>query len=276
MEKYLVRIQMIIACLLMLSSCKTQQAIVSYDQSDFDLKVKNKAIAIDDLGFLYLVTEQNELVRYDDNVRQEFAYSNERLGAISSVDVNNPFKLLCFYENYQTIIVLDNLLGEVSRYPLFDLGYSNVEAIGISNDNNLWLYDPIAYKLKKIDNVGNLLVESITMYNEGLEYIKPNFLKEKENKVFLYDENHGFFVFDNLGQYIEKILLKDLDSFQILGENKIVYQLDDQLHIYDLVYKSSELINPISEYTKTKVDQLLISKNKIYLRNNNGVLWKDL
>lgn len=276
MGKYLDNITILVFSLLVFTTCKTQQTIAIDDQVEYDLKVKNKAFAIDELGFLYLVTDRNELVRYDDNLAQEFAYSNERLGSITSVDVNNPFKLLCFYENYQTIIVLDNLLGEVSRYPLFDLGYNNIEAIGISNDNNVWLYDPIDYKLKKIDNAGSLLVESITMYNEGLEYIKPDFLKERENKVFLYDSNYGFFVFDNLGQFIESIPIKDLESFQILNENKIIYLKDDQLQSYDLVYKSTDVINPLSEYTKSDIDQLLIFQNQIYLRNQNGVLWKTL
>ena len=256
-------------------SCQTAQKISNDDQLAYDLPVKNKAFAIDELGFLYLVTNRNELIRYDNNLKQEFAYSNERLGSITSVDVNNPFKLLCFYEDYQTIIVLDNLLGEVSRYPLFDLGYNKVQAIGISNDNFVWLYDPIDYKLKKINTDGRLLVESITMYNEGLEYIKPDFLQERDNKVFLYDKENGFFVFDNLGQYIENIPIKGLTSFQILSKNKIIYLKDKQLYSYDLVYKSSDVINLLTTYTKASIDQMLISKNQIYMRNKNGVLWSE-
>lgn len=276
MGKYLVDIVLTGFFVFMLSSCATQQTATAIENVAYDLEVNNKAFEIDELGFLYVVTKRNELIRYDSNVQQEFAYSNERLGSISSVDVNNPFKLLTFYENYQTIIVLDNLLGEIGRYELFDLGFNNIEAVGLSNDNNVWIYDPIEYKLKKLDNAGAVLAESITLYNEGLEYIKPHFLAEKENKVFLYDRENGFFVFDNLGQYIEQIKIKNLNSFQILSKDRIIYLQDKQLSSYDLVYKSAEIIRPITDFTSSKVSDCLISKDLIYLRNEEGIIWKKL
>ncbi len=276
MVKSTVKFGFLLLLILPLSSCKTQLIESEVEQSNYDISQKNKTFSLDELGYLYLITNRNELIRYTPNLVEQYAYSNERLGSITSVDANNPLKLLLFYENYQTIIMLDNLLGDIGRYNLFDLGFNDVEAVGISNDNNVWLYDPIDYKLKKIDNTGKLLVESITMYNEGLEYIRPDFLVEKGNKVFLYDKNHGFYLFDNLGQYLYSIPMKEIDSYQVVSENMILFLKDEIIHNYDLVYKSQQTYKPISEYTKSDIDDVLFTKKYIYLRDGNGVIRKSL
>lgn len=273
MVKYMVRFAFILGFMILIFSCKTQLLEAQAEYNDHDIVSKTKGFTLDDLGYLYLINTKNELVRYDPGLIKQFAYSNERLGSLTSVDANNPLKLLLFYENYQTIIMLDNLLGEIGRYNLFDLGFNDVNAVGMSNDNNVWLYDPIDYKLKKIDKTGRLLTESITMYNEGLESIRPTFLVEEANMVFLYDKNSGFFVFDNLGQYLYNISIKGLDSYQVLSEKKIVYLADEQIYTYDLTYKSSEVFKPISDYAKGDISHALIAKKFIYLRDKSGV-WK--
>lgn len=276
MVRFSVKFIFFLGLMIPLTSCKTQLLEAQSGLTDHDILLKTKGYTLDDLGYLYLISDKNELIRYDPNLVEQYAYSNERLGSLTSVDANNPLKLLLFYENYQTIIMLDNLLGEIGRYNLFDLGFNDVNAVGISNDNNVWLYDPIDYKLKKIDNAGRLLVESITMYNEGLEYIRPSFLVEKGNKVFLYDEGHGFFLFDNLGQYLYKIPIKGLKSYQIIDENTIIFLEDDKIQTYDLTYKSAQVFKPTTEYTKADIEDILISKKYVFLRDEKGVIRKPI
>ena len=276
MEKFSVKVIWIIIAVVTMVSCKTQLIDSTLPQTDYDIQLKNKSISIDDLGYLYIISDRNELIRYDSNLKQEYAYSNERLGAISSLDVNNPLKLLLFYENYQTIIVLDNLLGEVSRYNLFDLGYNDINAVGISNDNNVWIYDPIDYKLKKLDNSGKLISESITLYNEGLEYIRPTYLAEKGNKVFLYDRDYGFYLFDNLGQYLNHIELQDINSYQVINQNNILFVKDDVMYTYDLSYKSYDVFKPVGDYINGEIEEILIDKKFIYLRDKFGIKKKPL
>lgn len=274
MERSMVKFGLLLLCLLPFSSCRTQLIESVVDESEYSILQKTKDFAVDELGYFYLISNVNELVRYTPDLVEQYAYSNERLGSVTSIDANNPLKLLLFYENYQTIIMLDNLLGEIGRYNLFDLGFNDITAVGISNDNNVWLYDPIDYKLKKIDNSGRLLAESITMYNEGLEYIRPEFLVEKGNKVFVYDEDHGFFLFDNLGQYLHAIPMKGIDAHQVVNENMIVFLKDGVIHNYDTLYKSEQSYKAISEYAKVNVEDVIITKKYIYLRDDKGVIRK--
>lgn len=276
MARFTVKLLCTLSVVIVLISCKTQLIESTALQQDYDLQIKNKSFKLDELGYLYVISEQNELIRYDANLKKEFAYSNDRLGAISSLDVNNPLKLLLFYENYQTIIVLDNLLGEVSRYNLFDLGYNDINAVGISNDNNVWIYDPIDYKLKKIDSTGKLISESITLYNEGLEYIRPDYLVEKGNKVFLYDEGKGFYLFDNLGQYLHHVDLQDNSSYQVINQNNILFVKDDVMHTYDITYKSYDVFKPVGDYLSGRIEDVLLAKDFIYLRDRFGIVKKRL
>jgi len=109
-----------------------------------------------------------------------------------------------------------------------------------------------------------------------LEYIRPSFLVEKGNIVFLYDEGYGFFLFDNLGQYLYNIPMKGLESYQIVNDNTILFLQDGQLHTYDLTYKSDQLFKSIMDYTKEDIEDVLVTKKFIYLKDGKGIIKKPL
>lgn len=258
--------------LLVMSSCKTSEKIsLLTSQENYDIPGSIKDIEVDELNYVYAISQSNELIRYDEALSVQYTYSNERLGAISSIDVSNPLKILVFYESFQTIIVLDNLLGEVDRYDLFALGINDVKAIGSSNDNKIWLYDPVAYKLRKIDSRGTSSVESITLYNENLEHIDPIRLEEQDNKVFLFDSNEGLIVFDNLGQFIQKISLPNISCYDIIDSDKIAYITEENIEVYDLKYLTKTKLELETDLGIASAVDIVIRNSTIYYTDGNGL-----
>lgn len=212
---------------LLLTACSTQQSstIKRTDGqviSVADLQGHVKDIAVDELGYVYILTDQNQLHRCNDTLKILFTYSNNRLGNIHSIDVSNPQKLLVYYNRYGVVASLDNTLTESFILDLHEFGYEDVQAIGLSSDNQIWLYDPLEFKLKKIDRLGNLLFESNSMIHENLEQIKPKSLREAVAKVYLFD-NDMLYLFDDYGKYLRKTSLNELRHFQLDNEGKIIW-----------------------------------------------------
>ena len=77
----------------MLLSCSTQQAVVPTNVTDPTadpvLQGNIKDLAIDELGFIYLLTQDNQLHRCNADFKVLFTYSNKRLGNIQSIDSIN-------------------------------------------------------------------------------------------------------------------------------------------------------------------------------------------
>jgi hypothetical protein len=88
-------------------------------------------------------------------------YNNVRkFGKVHSIDVSNPLKVLLYYKDFSSIVVLDRLLSARSTIVLRRKNILDVTAIGQSFDNNIWVFDAFDNKLKKIDDEGNILLET--------------------------------------------------------------------------------------------------------------------
>jgi hypothetical protein len=49
------------------------------------------------------------------SARETFVYQNFSLGKITKVDLQNPLKIVLFYENFNTVVTLDNQLNEIQK-----------------------------------------------------------------------------------------------------------------------------------------------------------------
>jgi len=179
---------------------------------------------VDKFENIYLV-DGNRLKKVDQLNANVTTYENDRYGNITSIDVTNPQKILVFYDLFDIVITLDNSLAETSNIDLKIFGYQDINAIAASNDNNLWVYDPIYFRLKKINYRGTVIAESLNLSGYYLDQVHPTSIKERGNKVYLNSPDDGIVVFDNLGQFIRVLPLKDLSDFQVRKNNIIYHNL---------------------------------------------------
>ena len=52
---------------------------------------------------------------YKTKDHQSLEYKNISLGKITKVDLQNPLKIVLFYENFNTAVLLDNQLNETQK-----------------------------------------------------------------------------------------------------------------------------------------------------------------
>ena len=103
----------------------------------------------DKLKRIYAVTDDNELIQYDSNGKELFRYNNNTLGELTYIDTSNPFNLLLFYSEFQTVITLDRTLSPTGNLNLLTTEVGDAAAVALSNDNQLWVYDAASLQLKK-------------------------------------------------------------------------------------------------------------------------------
>ena len=69
-------------------------------------------LGYDQFGFYYTI-KNNVLSKTKDI--QSLEYKNISLGKITKVDLQNPLKIVLFYENFNTVVMLDNQLNEIQK-----------------------------------------------------------------------------------------------------------------------------------------------------------------
>ena len=72
-------------------------------------------ISVDILGELFFL-EDNNLRKGED-----YFFSDSSLGPITKVDFYNNFKLKVWYQDFNTLVILDNYLNEITRIQTTDL-----------------------------------------------------------------------------------------------------------------------------------------------------------
>ena len=195
-------------CLALSTSCHTQKPSPSLDtkapatriQSETNVAYIHKGqfrfVAVDNLGFIYLVTNENEIIKLDSDYKKLHSYSINRLGSIKNIDVKNPQKIFVYFDEYATIVYLDNTLSEIKRIDLEELEYWDVQGATVARDNNIWILDYDNLRLVKINEAGKIELSS-NEQTEGLASVREEglALKAKGNQVYLRSKE-GVAVYD--------------------------------------------------------------------------------
>ena len=107
--------------------------------------------ATDNLGNIYLVKQGNQIKKLNAKGDSLAVYNDvKRYGNIYSIDATNPLKVLVYFKDFSTIIILDRLLAVRNVIDLRKQNILQVNAIASSYDNNIWLYDELDSKSKTI------------------------------------------------------------------------------------------------------------------------------
>ena len=178
--------------------------------------------AMDNLDNLYIVSSNGQVRKFNSSGDSTGLYNQVRnFGQLSSIDVSNPLKLLLFYKDFSTIVTLDRYLSPISTIDLKRFSILQPVAVGLSYDNNIWVYDEYDHKLKKIDEQGNNLMETADFRSVFNQTISPQKIINDNGLVYLADTLNGVFVFDNYGSFQKKIPLVNWQSIAISKSNII-------------------------------------------------------
>ena len=172
------------------------------------LEIAADFFTVDRLQQLYTIDSSGALVKYSPSLKKQFDYSNLPFGPLAKFDATDPFNLMAFYPDYQTVILLDRTLSPTAELNLNMLGLIDVQTIAMGNDLHLWLYDQATFKLYKVSPQGAISLESGNLSLVLAQPPQPTQLMVQNNFVYLYDPEQGLLQFDIFGQYLTTISLK--------------------------------------------------------------------
>jgi hypothetical protein len=202
------------------------------------LTTKVKDFTTDNLGNIYLLTSTNQVKKVNEKGDSIAVYNDvKRYGTIYSIDATNPLKILVYYKDFSTIIILDRLLNVRATVDLRKQNILQARAITTSYDNNIWVFDELDSKLKKVGETGKVLLES-TDFRQVFESVPtPSALYDRDGQLYLYDPSKGLVVFDYYGGKKNNLQLLRLTDLQVIDKNTITAR--DSVNI--ILYKPATL-----------------------------------
>ena len=147
---------------------------------------------------------------------------------------------------------------DVNKLNLFE-----IHAAGSSNDNNIWLFDELNQELLKIDKSGKIQGRNNDLRLRLEKNATPHYIVEYQNKVYMFDEEHGILIFNNFGEYItQRAFIAPLDFRYLLGS--LFYNVDNLLISYSLQDGSKKNIS-LPSNTGCSTNQYILKDKMIYL-----------
>lgn len=174
---------------------------------------------VDNLGNLYLINQNGQLKKYSPGGDSLAVFNNLRkYGKLYSVDISNPLKVLLYYRDFQTVVVLDRFLNTRTTVDLRKAGLYQVKAVAQSYDNNIWIFDEQESKLKKVGDDGRV-IDQTTDFRLLFDSVpSPVYVVDQNKQLYLYDPAKGVYIFDYYGGFRKRIPFTGWTDFAVINQ----------------------------------------------------------
>jgi hypothetical protein len=209
-------------------------------------------LGYDQFGYYYTI-KNNIFSKIKNNETLE--YKNISLGKITKVDLLNPLKIVLFYENFNTVILLDNQLNETQKITFSDNAIPIVPtATGIASQNQLWIYNSLNQQIGLYDYLKKDYKTISTSFPESIKYYQSDF-----NAFYWVDKKNNWYSCDVFGKITTKGEISNFDLIEIINDHQFILSKDSILIVED-IEKSQKFEIEILEKTFKKFcykDQIL-------------------
>lgn len=208
---------------------------------------KNNAdefLGYDSFGYSYQI-KNNVFSKIKGN--EIFEYKNVSLGKITKVDLQNPLKMVLFYEDFNSVVLLDNQLNKMT-----EINFSQsttpivVDAIGMSTQNQLWIYNTLNQQIGLFDYLKNEYKTVSIPLTEPIKYYQTDF-----NTFNWIDKNNNWFSCDIFGKITSLGKTADFDKIELINTTQYVFSKTDLLFFKGFNQSNSDVISEIKILEKT-------------------------
>ena len=198
-------------------------SVVKLNTPSFD---GDQFLGYDAFGFYYSIKNN---IFYKTSSREILEYKNISLGKITNIDLQNPLKIILFYENFNFVIVLDNKLNEIQKINLSECTTPIIaSAIGLSSQNQLWIYNSMNQQLGLYDYLKKEYKTITVPFTDTIKYYTSDF-----NHFYWIDQKNYWYTSDIFGKITYKGTIPDYDSISIINDNQFIYCKDSVLVLQD-------------------------------------------
>jgi len=200
-------------------------------------------IGFDKFGFCYLI-KSNAFIKWNEGKSVE--YKNVSLGKIARVDIENPLLIVLFYENFNTIVLLDNQLNEIKKINFVELNLPIVaHAVGLASQNRLWIYDNLVQQIGLYDFNRNAYVSISTPFSENLKHYQTDY-----NYFLWQNEKGNLFSCDVFGKITSLGKSDDFDQMQLISNGVLLFAKDGKIYLKNNDKNTLDVISGIGNSFK--------------------------
>lgn len=200
-----------------------------------------QVLTTDKLKQIYYVSPRQVLYKCNEEGKVLFEFSNRYLGTLGKVDVSDPFDILLYYPDYQTILFLDRTLNMTADIRLKAEQFPLPALVAVGRDRQVWIYDAALNTLNRMDRQGNIKSSSQDLSLLLGRRFTPNQLVCNERGIYLVDPEQGVLVFDLFAQFQSFLPLGGIEQVQTFDQF-LLYRRAGQYYLGESIGNTQVLV----------------------------------
>jgi hypothetical protein len=201
---------------------------------EWETTIGAKGLSVDRLGQVYILTPDQQLVRFGADGVPKGVFAQPALGRLSGIDVSDPLSPLLWYPDFQAVVLLDRTMGLLATLYLPSEVFAYPTLVARGRDNRIWVFDKFHNRLMSIDAQGRLLGQSQELSLGAQGPKDPQLLVGDEEGFFLCDSLQGLWRFDRLGQFQYFVPEKNIQAVLPLSGNRAILRSGDGFLLLDI------------------------------------------
>lgn len=184
-----------------------------------------------------------------------------QLGDLTSVDLINPLKILLFYKDTQTVVLLDNRLNENLRIKLSDLKpYKYFEYATLAGERRLWLYNMDQQRMELYDYINDRLILSSPVIKNPVINMLSDF-----NYCHLVTKK-GVLTYNYYGSKTSTLNAENIQLADYDYEELVLFQNNSlKIFKFNRDYQFEEVDNALNLELDELPESLYLKNGKLYL-----------
>lgn len=244
---------------------------VSAQERLFFTEKPYESVTTDVQGNLYF-TSGSCLDFFTPDGKRHLNYSDPTWGNITRVDAGISPKILVYYRENGTIVLLNNELAPMSSpMNLFEKSLNTISLAAMGNPNKIVLYDDANQDLIITDLSLNVLSRTHITFPD--EFHPTDMQVVPEHRIALLDTLHGICLFDFFGTFEKEIPIPDIQTMQLL-KDLIIYLKNNVLYRYSIPTASSPMSIETIDIQLPSIKQFRFFQDKLYyIDDSNHPMW---
>jgi hypothetical protein len=196
------------------------KAILPFNQSDL--------ISLDARDQIFVSNQTGDILLFDQKGNQLNLFSPPRQGKLQQLEASWTVNIFSFSTDLQEYRILDRFLNPLSENSLLQTEISLAKAATLGNNNIIWMWDESDLSLKSLNYLQQQIIQSQPL-NLILDSPSLNVreIREVKNRLYLNIPDSGIFIFDNQGNFIQKLTI--LVDQKLAFYKERIYWLEEDL-----------------------------------------------
>jgi hypothetical protein len=171
-------------------------------------------------------------------------YQNLSFGKIKNACITNPLQVVVFYEDFNSLVLLDNQMNETQQINAnkFETPIK-IEAFGLASQNQVWLYDGFLQKISLYNFKTNTIKIISTTITEKIKDYHSDY-----NYFYWVDETNTLYSISLFGKIKTIEIIPEYDKIQIIDESRILFFKKNKLSFFDI---NKQLVQEINLFEKS-------------------------